>query len=527
MQRSELLTAAQMRAAEQAEIEAGRVSGATLMARAGHGVVQAMLDHWPALRGGSARAHVLCGPGNNGGDGFVVADLLAKRGWDVQVYALQTDHVWTGDAAHYASRWTSFGGGQPVLPIAQLDPAQVKSADVIVDALFGTGLSRPLGAELTAQLQALGQSSARRVAVDIPSGVCADSGRVLGACVMGADLTVTFHRRKLGHCLDDCAVLSGAVVCADIGLADDGLPDDCACYVQVSPSAAQKAARGHKFGHGSAFVVSGGAGRSGAARLTGYAALRMGAGLVTLGVPADAQAEVAAQITALMMTAVDGPRDLEKVLQDVRIGAVCLGPGLGQGQLGQGQLGQGRTRALVPIALQAPTQTYVVLDADALSAYADAPERLFGSVSDRVVLTPHMGEFARLFPDLAVKLRATPQTGPAYSKTDAARAAAARAGCTVVLKGASTVIADARGRCAVHSAHGALAAPWLATAGSGDVLAGFVTGLLARGFAPFEAAQSAVWLHAACARRFGPGLIAEDLADALPDVLRELVRDSV
>ena len=243
--------------------------------------------------------------------------------------------------------------------------------------------------------------------------------------------------------------------------------------------------------------------------------MRIGAGLVTLGVPPSAQMEVAAQITALMLTRVPDAAGLAEVLEDARLNALCLGPGLGLA----------RARDLVPVALAAERQT--VLDADALSAFAEDPEALFAMLHERCVLTPHGGEFARLFPDIAAKLQAPATKGPAYSKVDATREAAARAGCTVLFKGADTVIADPSGQCSINSAHYERSAPWLATAGAGDVLAGFITGLLARGFAPHQAAATAAYLHVDCARSFGPGLIAEDLPEQLPRVLNDLLAKEV
>ena len=266
----------------------------------------------------------------------------------------------------------------------------------------------------------------------------------------------------------------------------------------------------HKFSHGHALILSGGAGKTGAARLAARGALRIGAGLVTLGVPHEACPEVAAQIIALMMTEVGDAGAFSHVLRDDRINALCLGPGLGLQ----------RARDLVPVALQQNRAT--VLDADALTAFAHTPETLFDMLHGTCVLTPHEGEFKRLFPDIHAKLVEAPTKGPAFSKVDATREAAARAGCTTLFKGPDTVIADQTGACSLNSAHYARAAPWLATAGAGDVLAGFITGLLARGFSTMAAAETAAWLHVECARAFGPGLIAEDLPEILPQVLAVL-----
>ncbi len=275
--------------------------------------------------------------------------------------------------------------------------------------------------------------------------------------------------------------------------------------------ALKKSADSHKFSHGHALILSGPSGKGGAARLAARGALRIGAGVVTVGCPPEAVVENAAQLNAVMLEAVHDADALARVLQDTRINALCLGPGLGQE----------RARELVPVALA--SKAHIVLDADALSAFADEPETLFELTSShRCVLTPHAGEFARLFPDIAGRLGKKPMSGPAYSKVDATRDAAKRAGCVVLFKGADTVIADADGRAAINSAHYERSAPWLATAGSGDVLAGFITGLLARGFAPMQAAETAAWLHVECARSFGPGLIAEDLPETLPKVFKRL-----
>jgi len=268
----------------------------------------------------------------------------------------------------------------------------------------------------------------------------------------------------------------------------------------------------HKYSHGHALILSGGPGKTGAARLAARGALRIGAGLVTLGVPAAAQMEVAAQVTAAMLKRAGTPEELAGVLEDERINAVCLGPGLGIE----------RARVLIEVACGGVKPRPTVLDADALMAFEGAPEALFGMLHENCVLTPHGGEFKRLFPDIALRLEAPATKGPAYSKVDACREAAKRAGCVVLFKGPDTVIAAPDGRCSINSAQYERAAPWLATAGSGDVLAGFITGLLARGFSPMQAAETGAWLHVECARSFGPGLIAEDLPEELPKVFRDL-----
>ncbi|QGX98506.1 NAD(P)H-hydrate dehydratase [Roseovarius faecimaris] len=509
---TELLTAAQMRAIEQAAIESGEVTGLELMERAGRGVVEAVFEEWPELAETSHRAVVLCGPGNNGGDGFVVARLLKEWGWDVEVFLYGDPARLPSDARVNYERWAALG---EVLPLSAA-PSAMTETDLLVDALFGTGLGRGLSDEFQdvwdSHLDCIADGVAI-VAVDIASGVCADSGKEIGIYAFVAELEVSFHRLKQGHVLGD---RMGRAIVKDIGINTWQHHGSQTCepvtLVCIEESSLFKTPFDHKYDHGHALILSGGAGKTGAARLAARASLRIGAGLVTLGVPGAAQMEVAGQITALMLRRVEDGDGLASVLEDERLNAVCLGPGLGAE----------RARELVPMAVRAEHTPYIVLDADALTAFAEEPEALFGMLHEGCVLTPHGGEFARLFPDIAEKLKAVPTKGPAYSKVDATREAAARAGCVVLFKGPDTVIADPDGRCIINSAQYERAAPWLATAGSGDVLAGFITGLLARGVAPMQAAETAAWLHVECARSFGPGLIAEDLPEELPKVFRDL-----
>ncbi len=510
---TELLNAAQMRMVEEAAIASGVISGPELMERAGRGVVDAIFAQWPALAARSGAAVVLCGPGSNGGDGFVVARLLKAWGWSVKVFALGDSAG--DDAGGMRDRWGAMGETRP---LADLAPEDVADRPLVIDALFGTGLVRPVGREVWRPLALAQDSGCRIVAVDILSGICADSGRVRsesGYLYDPVQLTVTFERRKRGHVLDAGAEMSGALRIVPIGLQPwiAAAGEDVVRETAPGPDLAKTS--GHKYGHGHALVLSGGPGRGGASRLAAQAALRIGAGLVTLGCPPPALPENAARLDAVMLRALKGAEGLEKELQDPRLNALCLGPGLGLG----GAVGTA-TRAMVEVALKAGRAT--VLDADALTVFANAPDELFALLHPNCVLTPHGGEFARLFPDLADLLGAPQKTGPAYSKVDATRAGAARAGCVVIYKGPDTVIADQEGRAAINVGSGARAAPWLATAGTGDVLSGFVTGLLARGLGTFAAAEAATWLQVECARSFGPGLTSEDLARELPKVFREL-----
>ena len=509
---TELLTAAQMRAIEQAAIACGEVTGLELMERAGRGVVEAILEWRPELATAPHKAVVLCGPGNNGGDGFVVARLLKERGWEVEVFLYGDEAKLPPDAAKNARRWREMGHvGRITLDVIVPD-----APHIVVDALFGSGLRRPLDQDLLnfcgRILDLRGDTSF--VGIDAFSGLCMDSGRVIGddRVCFWSHLTVTFQWPRIGHYL--FGGKSDDLRCIDIGIErwfKARQPKETVHLAGPLVARLRKGVNGHKYRHGHALILAGGVGRGGAARLAARGALRVGAGLVTVGPPAAAIIENAAQLNAIMLRPVADADALAEILKDERLNALCLGPGLGVGA---------RTLGLVAAALGAKRGT--VLDADALTSFAEDPPKLFALLHENCVLTPHMGEFARLFPDLATRLSEPPTKGPAYSKVDAAREAAARAGCVVLLKGPDTVIADPQGRAAINSAHYERAAPWLATAGSGDVLAGFITGLLARGFAPMAAAETAAWLHVEAARKFGPGLIAEDLPEMIPEVFRDL-----
>lgn len=543
---TELLTAAQMRAIEHAAIDSGEVTGLELMERAGVGVVEAILEKWPAMALTSQKAVVLCGPGNNGGDGFVVARLLKERGWEVEVFLYGDEGKLPADAKVNCDRWKEVGKILPAQEINQLDPLEDRDIDVFIDALFGIGLNRCIDLQNTAIAAFMDYSvrwqldhlAGKTIAIDIPSGVCSDSGKTLGASMVAA-LTVTFHAPKRGHyltthskTLSGGAIMSGMLRVVDIGLSKQHrlrLLDVAKKYLPVENHATLWLAKpqiymctktnpGHKFFHGHSLILSGPSGKNGAARLAARGALRIGSGVVTVACPPDALAENAAQLNAIMVTPVADVTALAAVLQDTRINALCIGPALGLGD---------DKAALVAEALTVRPEDSpygsrrVVLDADALTLLTRDAD-LFGMLHENCVLTPHAGEFARLFPDIAAKLGEHAVKGPAYSKVDATRDAAKRAGCVVLYKGADTVIADASGRAVINSAHYARATPWLATAGSGDVLAGFITGLLARGFNPMQAAQTGAWLHVECALKFGPGLIAEDIPEQLPKVFSDL-----
>lgn len=558
---TDLLTSAQMRALEQSEIAAGRVSGPELMERAARGFVAAVFDHYPDLGAdrpaGAVPPHsvVLCGPGNNGGDGFVVARLLRQAGWTVEV-------IYTGGSGDRPSAARMAHGGWSALgEVQSLDRAgNGTRPDLLIDALLGIGVSRPLTLEWAQAWQAVksraGDAPCHVVAVDCPSGFDCDAGGFILPDVpddaqsaarfraqdilpreLFCDLCVTFHAPKVGHYMAEAAGNGTRPAVVDIGLPggpwtsdpgrdsqsdglsrliapEPGLPPQALRIWLENAAYPQMTGSSHKYDRGHALVLAGGPGHGGAGRMAARAALRIGAGLVTLGVPQAAMAENAAQLNAVMLAVIDDAEALAETLQDDRLSAVCIGPGLGIGD---------RTRALVAAACTARASDRtgelrrIVLDADALTSFADAPDRLFGMVHDSVVLTPHEGEFARLFPDLSAR------GAPRMSRVNAAQAAARRAGCFVLLKGPATVIASPDGVTSIHAALYERRVPWLGTAGAGDVLAGLMTGLLA---APQSAQrmqqilEAAAYLHVEAAREIGPGLIAEDLPDVIPQVLR-------
>ncbi len=492
----ELLSNVEMAEADRLTI-AGGTAGIALMEHAGAAVAAAVTQ--AHARG--ARVVVVAGPGNNGGDGFVAARLLAERGYDVKILLLGQSSRLKGDAALAAKSWN---GG-----VVAANPASLAGADVVIDALFGAGLDRAVEGAARGLIEAMNAQGAPVVAVDLPSGINGTSGAVLGVAVKAAQ-TVTFFRKKPGHVL-----LPGRLYCGSVGIADIGIPAEV--LQRIAPKTWENVpalwrARfpmpqlsGHKYDRGHAVVASGPSWSTGAARLAARGALRAGAGLVTIASPCEALAINAAANLAIMVRPVDGADELTGFLTDRRLNAVALGPGLGVGE---------PTGAMVLAALSG--NRAVVLDADALTSFAHDPQRLAKALQGRgrkaTILTPHEGEFARTFNALDARTKAG-------SKLDRARLAAALTGAVVLLKGGDTVVAAADGRAAIAGN----APAYLATAGAGDVLTGMATGLLAQGMPAFEAACAAVWLHGEAAAAFGPGLIAEDLPEALPQVYRALL----
>jgi ADP-dependent NAD(P)H-hydrate dehydratase / NAD(P)H-hydrate epimerase len=478
----ELLTVAQMAQADRATTQAG-TSGQQLMERAGIAVGQEIRQRWSPRP-----VAILCGPGNNGGDGFVVASFLKQHGWQVRVALLGRLAELKGDALFHAQRWTG--------PIEPLNPAAVAGSALIVDAVFGAGLNRALSSELRETLAVACESQIPIVAVDVPSGVMGDSGESTGA--VAACCTVTFARKKPGHLLMPARELCGEIKVADIGIADatiDNLnintwENGPALWREHLPAAASS---GNKYTRGHALLY-GGYPMTGAARMAARAAARIGCGLTTLAVSEVAFPIYAAALTSIMVQPLAHPDELTPLLADRRYAAFLVGPGAGVNAVT-------RQHASSMLATAKP----LVLDADAISVFAERPEELFSAIRGPVVMTPHEGEFKRLFHLEGDKLQR-------------ARGAAQGSGAIIVLKGADTIVAAPDGRAVIN----ANAPATLATAGSGDVLGGLILGLLAQGMDPFLAAAAGVWIHGDAASSFGLGLLAEDLPDLIPGTLRKL-----
>jgi hydroxyethylthiazole kinase-like uncharacterized protein yjeF len=487
----ELLTTAEMAEADRRTI-AGGVAGIALMENAGRSVADAVTARHPPGLG----VAVVAGPGNNGGDGFVAARFLAERGYRVRVLLVGDPNRLKDDAALAAQRWRG--------PTAAAAPAALMPADIVIDAVFGAGLDRPVEGVARAMIEAMNAAPCV-YAVDLPSGINGTTGAVMGLAVNATE-TVTFFRRKIGHVL-----LPGRLHCGNVRIADIGIA--ASVLDQIKPRIAINAPNlwaksfplprvdGHKYARGHAVVVSGGVSSTGAARLAARGALRAGAGLVTIASPREALAVNAAASLAVMVRPVDGADELTSFLDDPRRNVVLLGPGGGVGQ---------PMRDLVLAALKG--ERAVVLDADALTSFADELQALCAAIRTRgkaTLMTPHEGEFSRLFKILGDE---------APSKLERARWAAQTTGAVVLLKGPDTVVAAPDGRAAIADN----APPWLATAGSGDVLAGIAAGCLAQGMPGFEAAAAAVWLHGEAGSAAGPGLIAEDLPEVMPGIYRRL-----
>jgi hydroxyethylthiazole kinase-like uncharacterized protein yjeF len=486
----EILTPKEMRKLELDAIQRHQ-NGHSLMERAGAAAATEIMKRWT-----KRNTLVLCGPGNNGGDGFVVARHLAEMAWPVSLALAGRTETLAGDAARMARLWKG--------PVLELSGIQAENAELIVDGLFGTGLSRPLEGEVASLIEKLERLSRPTVALDIPSGIDGETGRILGSALT-ASLTVTFCRKKPAHLLFPGKLHCGETVVADIGIPDELVAAHGPSLFENAPDLwhlPRRSPTGHKFTAGHAVVLSGGPWNTGAAQLAAMAAQRVGAGLVTLASPTAALGINASNLTSILLAEVDTPAALESFLSDARRNVVLLGPAMGVG---------GDSRAKVRAALASGRA--VVLDADALTSFEEVPQELFEAIAEHperpVIITPHAGEFGRIF-------RVAMDGG---SKIEQARRAAKASGAVIIFKGPDTVIASTDGRAVVN----ANAPPTLATAGSGDVLAGLAAGLLAQGMPALAAAAAAVFIHGEAANRLGEGLIAEDLILAIAPVLRTLL----
>jgi hydroxyethylthiazole kinase-like uncharacterized protein yjeF len=477
-----LLDVHQMGEADRLAIAAG-TPATELMENAGNAVAREIQRRWPP-----SLVTVLCGPGNNGGDGFVTARRLVEAGWPVGVALLgQRDHL-AAEARYHAQQWRG--------AVELLTPAVLDRTELVVDAIFGAGLSRGLEGPAAETLAAAARRGLPIVAVDVPSGLQGDTGESPSA--VAAVLTVTYFRKRPGHLLLPGRLLCGEVVVADIGtppsvfeqIVPNTFENDPALWLSDLPRPRDV---GNKYSRGHA-LISGGYPMTGAARMAARAAARVGAGLTTIAVSEVALPIYAAALTSIMVRPLAAPEDFDRLLGDRRFSALLIGPGAGTGA-------ETRARVLDMLRTGRPT----LLDADAITVFQDDPPSLFRAIVGPCILTPHDGEFRRLF-------------DPAGDKLTRTRAAARQSGAIMILKGSDTVIAAPDGRAVIN----ANAPPTLATAGAGDVLSGIVLGLLAQGMEPFLAASAGVWLHGAAATAFGPGLMAEDLPDLLPGVLRHL-----
>jgi len=479
----EILSVAEARAADRT-VETHGVASLTLLENAGASVARAVAERFepqPVL--------VLCGPGLNGGDGYVAARELQARGYSVRIAALAEPRG--GDALHARRAW-----GGPVEPLA----TDLKEARLVIDALFGAGLGRPLDGAAAGTLEACEARGLPIVAVDLPSGLPGDADKPLGYAPK-CRLTVTFHRKKPAHVLHPARTFCGDVVVADIGIPAAATPE-VKLWENLPDLWLDKfhwpAPDAHKHARGRLGVVSGGLSHTGAARMAARAGLRAGAGLVKLFCPLDAVSLNAPHLEAVMLQGFDTDQDLGEAAS--ALDAAVIGPAAGLGD-----------PTIANLFALARTGAALVVDADALTVFREDPEELFAVLDRDDVLTPHAGEFERVFPGL---LAGSPE------RIAATRAAAVKAQSVVLLKGPDTVVAAPDGRASVNTT----TSRWLATAGSGDVLAGIIGSLLAQGMGSFEAASAGAWLHGAAAAHAGPGLIAEDLPELLAPVLRELYR---
>lgn len=487
-----LLTPEEARKADKWAIDNGTDS-LSLMEAAGRAVADVVVDYVGTPLEAGGEIAILCGPGNNGGDGFVAARYLDEWGYPVKVLLSVSAADLKGDAATMARRWQG--------AIVPFQADKLNGASVIVDALFGTGLSRALEGDAADLVEASNGKEVFRLAVDIPSGLDAESGLPTGPC-FSADATVTFFAKKPAHVVAPGRFLCGGnenIHVADIGISSRSLEEVAPKFSENTPALWGRfypfpGPETHKYRRGHLLVLGGKEPTLGACRLAAMAGLRVGSGLVTLAAPSETYAIQATALTDVMVRRFDSAFGFLGIMADTRINTVLMGPGAGVGE---------RTAELVQDVVR--RKRAMVLDADALTSLVGRLEMFAEEGAENVVLTPHEGEFARLFPGLSKET----------NRIAAARSAAISSKCHVVLKGVSTVVAAPDGRVSIS----ANAPAWLSVAGTGDVLSGTIAGLMAQGMPAFEAASAGVWLHGEAAMAEGRGLIASDLLAALPSVL--------
>ena len=483
----EILTSEEMNRADRLAAEQG-VSGLWLMEQAGVGAAHYIKRLYPQR----PKTLILCGPGNNGGDGYVIARHLRRQGWSVTIASAQSPDQLRGDAKINALQWR----GRTI----DLQGCQPPNYGLVIDALFGAGLSRSLSGDYKAAL--VEAEATPLIAIDMPSGVNGSTGAVMGYAPE-AVATITFCRKKPAHLLARAKPFCGAVHLVPIDIPDEVLADINPTIFENGPALwADHLPRlkpdSHKYSRGMGVIVSGPLAQTGAARLAARACLKSGAGLVKIACPASATFVLAGHETEVMIVPITEARQFDQLVNDSRLGALCIGPGLGQGdwphQILEAALGR-----TCPI----------VIDADAIRLLAMAAP-LRAKLSLQHILTPHEGEFEALMPGLLAD---------SENRLEAARHGAKVLGAIMVLKGPDTIIAHPDGHAIINQS----GTPWLATAGSGDVLAGAITGLLAQGMEPFEAAAAGVFLHGKAAEGAGPYLIASDLILNLPRGLQGII----
>lgn len=470
----------------------GKTNSFTLMQRAGKAVADTIIEKYekqPVL--------VLCGSGNNGGDGFIAASVLKKKNWPVTIACVVDSHDLQGDASRAAEIWTD--------DILSFDDLELPENGLIIDAVFGTGLSRQVDGKIYDGLMSLRETECPIIAIDVPSGVNADTGECQ-ECTPQAELTITFARKKPAHLLLPARFASGEVIVVDIGIGDDILKSLAPFMMENLPELKwgqtdfEKPIYSHKYHHGHA-VILGGKVMIGAASLAAVAAMRMGAGLVTVVAPAETSIIHQLHNPSLLVEPISELARFKEHIKDPRRNAVLIGCGAGLDNMSA-------LKKLIFDSVQASPEKICVLDADALSVFASDPKPLMSTLGGHCILTPHEGEFQRLFPDLK------------GSKPERAFAAAKRSGAVIVLKGADTIIASPDSRMVINGN----GSGWLATAGTGDILAGMIVGLAARGLLdPFDSACAAVWMHGRASELAGAGMMSSDLAGFIPSVWREFL----